>query len=250
MTAAPWAGLLILTSLPFYLLQVHFLDRLFEVGDKAASYGNLLGDIANNTILAFLLALWGRAVYARACRLAITRSVRPGSEALRVPAPALAAYLLTGSTALLVLFMLVPTIAGVIAGAVFAGVAVGTLELNERVGLVEPFRNVVRHAAAVTMPAAMALIFGCALVVAWINIIFAFRAIVWLATSAWTFDAPRWPVLFSGSNRTFLLLTLAGAMLAVQPFWIAAYVIYVAKQGAAQSGDDLRAWFEELRRAS
>ena len=36
----------------------------------------------------------------------------------------------------------------------------------------------------------------------------------------------------------------------VEPFWIAAHVIFVRKSGAVESGDDLRSWFEELRRTA
>jgi len=36
----------------------------------------------------------------------------------------------------------------------------------------------------------------------------------------------------------------------VEPFWIAAHVVFVRKAGAQERGDDLRAWFEELRRTA
>ena len=45
-------------------------------------------------------------------------------------------------------------------------------------------------------------------------------------------------------------IVTAGAIMLVEPFWIAAYVVFVRKAGAQESGDDLRAWFAELRRAS
>jgi hypothetical protein len=45
-------------------------------------------------------------------------------------------------------------------------------------------------------------------------------------------------------------MTLAGALLIVEPFWIAAQVLLVRKAGAEETGDDLRTWFEELQRAS
>ena len=35
----------------------------------------------------------------------------------------------------------------------------------------------------------------------------------------------------------------------IEPFWIAANVLLVRKAGAAESGDDLRVWFEELQRS-
>src|SRR5436305_9526534 len=62
LAAVPWAGVLVLTSLPYYFLQVLFLERLAEVGSAASHYGRALGVLANWTLLAFVAALWGRAV--------------------------------------------------------------------------------------------------------------------------------------------------------------------------------------------
>jgi hypothetical protein len=45
-------------------------------------------------------------------------------------------------------------------------------------------------------------------------------------------------------------MLFAGAVMIVEPFWVAAHVVYVRKAGAEESGDDLKAWFAELRRAS
>ena len=68
LAAVPWAGVLVLTSLPYYFLQVLFLDRLAEVGNAAAHYGRALGALANWTIAAFVVSLWGRAVWAARAR--------------------------------------------------------------------------------------------------------------------------------------------------------------------------------------
>jgi hypothetical protein len=44
-------------------------------------------------------------------------------------------------------------------------------------------------------------------------------------------------------------MIIAGALLVIEPFWIAANVLLVRKAGAAETGDDLRVWFEELQRS-
>ena len=44
-------------------------------------------------------------------------------------------------------------------------------------------------------------------------------------------------------------MTIAGALIAVQPFWIAANVMLVTKAGVEETGEDLRAWFRGLRNA-
>lgn len=248
-TAAPWVGVLIATALPYRFLQALFLDQLFEVGDKAPQYGDLLGGTAMMIVGAIVLALWGRAVYARACRLALGRGIRPGHETWRVPAPALASYVLTSSVAILLGYVSIFTCIGVLVVAVFAGLAIGTAELNERVSLIEPFRAIVRHARTMT-PLALVLVFICALLVGLANIAAAFALGVWFVSAIGGFDAPKWQLLFTTGNRRYLLMLIAGAFVAVEPFWIAAQVVFVRKAGAEERGDDLRAWFEELRRAS
>ena len=249
MTAAPWAGLLVVTALPYRFLQALFFDQLIEVGTNAPKYGNLLGGTANLIVVSLLIALWGRAVYARACRLALGRRVTPGRETWRVPAAALASYVLTSSVVLLFGYVSVFTCLGVFLPAAFAGLAIGTMELNERVSLGQPFRLMFRHARMAILMG-LVVVFTCALFVAMVNLAAAFALVVWAASGIGGFDAPHWHLLFTGANRRFMLMIVAGAFVAVEPFWIAAHVVFVRKAGAEERGDDLRAWFEELRRAS
>jgi hypothetical protein len=249
MTAPPWAGVLILTALPYRFLQALFFDQLFEVGSAAPKYGNLLGGTANLIVGSLLVALWGRAVYARACRLALGRGVPPGRETWRVPLAAFASYVLASAAILLVGYVSVFTCIGVLVMAMFAGSAIGTMELNERVSMLEPFRLIGRY-TRVPMQLALVFVFFCAFFVALVNLGAAFGLLTWAFSSLGAFDAPHWHLLFSGENRRFVLLLFAGAFVAVEPFWIAANVVYVRKAGAEERGDDLRAWFEELRRAS
>jgi hypothetical protein len=249
MTAAPWAALQIATALPYRFLQALFLDQLIEVGADASKYGHLLGTTANMIVATVLLALWGRAVYARTCRLAMARGANPGREVLRVPPAALLSYILTASTAILLGYVSLVTVFGFLVAVMFAGAAVGTIELNERVSLGRPFAHVFRYTKTVRIPVALVLVFFCALGVAFVNLIAAFQLCAWLATALGGFDAPGWQVLFTGENRRFILMLCAGALLIVEPFWIAANVVFVRKAGAEESGDDLRTWFEELQRA-
>ncbi len=250
MTAAPWAAVLIVTALPYRFLQAVFLDQLLEVGSNASRYGNLLGATANMIVAAILLALWGRAVYARACRLAMGRGATPGREAWRVPPPAFASYVLTASMAILAGYLTMFTVIGLVVAVMFAGMAIGTMELNERVGVLSPFRIIGRHARTVGIPMALVFVFFCALFVALANLVAAFGLGIWLISAIGGFDAPRWQMLFTGENRRFILVLFTGAFVLVEPFWIAAHVVFVRKAGSEESGDDLRAWFAELRRAS
>ena len=249
MTAAPWAGVLIATALPYRFLQALFLDQLIEVGNEAAKYGNLLGGTANLIVAAVLLALWGRAVYARACRIALDRGLAPGREVWRVPLAALASFILTSSVALLIGTIGFFTCIGVFLAAMFAGLAVGTMELNQRVSVRRPFTLILRYARPLLL-FALQVVFFCALFVALVNLAAAIGLAVWAAGAIGGFDAPRWQLLFIPENRRYLLLLIAGSFVAVEPFWVAAHVVFVRKAGAEERGDDLRAWFQELRRAT
>ena len=96
----------------------------------------------------------------------------------------------------------------------------------------------------------MAFVFFCGLFVAFVNLAAAFGLGVWALSAIGGFDAPRWELLFTPGNRRFVLMLVAGALVAVEPFWVAAHVVFVRKAGAQERGDDLRAWFEELRRTA
>lgn len=250
MTAAPWAGVLMVTALPYRFLQALFLDQLFEVGSSASQYGNLLGTTANITVATIVVALWGRAVYARACRLALARGSAPGREAWRVPPAALASYILTASTAMLAGYLSLFTVLGFVGVAIFAGLAIGTMELNDRVSVTGPFKRIFEYAKHISIPFALVFIFFCAMVVALLNLAAAFEIGKWLLGTVGVFNAPNWQSLFTGENRRFMLMLCAGAIVIVEPFWIAAHVIFVRKSGAVESGDDMRSWFEELRRTA
>ncbi|HEU4522205.1 MAG TPA: hypothetical protein VFT12_09395 [Thermoanaerobaculia bacterium] len=244
---APWAGVAIATVLPYRFLQAVFLDQLIEVGEDAAHYGSLLGGTASLIVASVLFALWGRAVYARACRLAMARGSAPARETWRVPRAALASYVLTGSAAILVGYLSLMTVLGVLVAAMFAGMAIGTMELNERVSVSGPFKIMARYTKSVQIPFAFVFVFFCAIFVALVNLAAAFELSVWLAGSIGGFDAPHWAVLFSGGNRRFVLMLFAGSLALVEPFWIAAHVVFVRRAGAEESGDDLRSWLAELR---
>lgn len=247
LAAAPWAGVLVLTSLPYYFLQVLFLDRLAEVGNAAAHFGHALGAIANWTILAFLVSLWGRAVWARACRIALETGARPSLSALRVPLAALASYVLTASMAEVLFYGTLLSFVGPFVVILFGGLAIGTMELNEEVGVAGPLRLIARYSRHVRVELAILLIFIVGWVIALVNLNAAFGISVWAAHGFAGTDISRWQVLLGMSNRTYRLLLFAGGALAVEPFWIAANVVLVRKAGAAQSGEELRIWFRELQ---
>lgn len=246
-TASPWVGLLLITSLPYRFMQAVFADRIIELGSNASQYGDVLRTTADFTCLAFLLSLWGRAVYARACRLTSASGAAPGREALRVPLAAMASYVLVASIAESVTYLLFVTVIGIAIGAILSGLAVGTMELNDSPGVLGPLRRLARYGKETRVIVALAFVFFCAFIVALLNMAALFAGCLELLSTIGGWDAPRWHILMSFSNRRYILMIIAGALLVIEPFWIAANVLLVRKTGVAESGDDLRVWFEELQ---
>jgi hypothetical protein len=248
-TASPWVGLLLAMSIPYRFMQAIFADRLIELGSSASQYGDVLRSTADLTCIAFLLSLWGRAIYARACRLASASGAAPGGEALRIPLAALANYVFLASIAESVTYLLLVTGIGVALGSILSGLAIGTMELNEEPGIINPLRRLARYGRETGVIVALTFVFFCAFIIALVNVATLFGAGFALASTIGGWDAPRWHVLLSSANRRFVLMIIAGALLVIEPFWIAANVLLVRKAGAAESGDDLRVWFEELQRS-
>jgi hypothetical protein len=248
-TISPWAALLLATSIPYRFMQIVFADRLIELGSDASRYGDLLRSTADITCVAFLVSLCGRAIYARACRLASESGAAPGREALRVPLTAFAGYVFVASIAEAATYLLFVTGLGIAVAAILSGLAIGTMELNSEPGIRGPLRRIAGYRGGSRIVMALAMVFFCAFIVALLNVATLVSAIVSLASTVGGWDAARWHVLLSFHNRRYVLTIIAGALLVIQPFWIAANVLLVRKAGAAETGDDLRIWFEELQRS-
>jgi lysylphosphatidylglycerol synthetase-like protein (DUF2156 family) len=249
LTAAPWGGLLIITALPYRFAQAIFADRLLELGGDAVHYGNYLGSLASLTMIAFVVSRFGRLVFARAVRLAGENGSTPGRETWHIPPASFFNYVYTSAVAELISIATLITCIAPLLCTMLSGLAIGTAELNDQPSLVAPIRRIRRYGRDLKIVAAMVLVFGCAFFVAALNILAAFAIGMWLASSIGGWDLHRWTILMSFENHRFVVMLIAGAVLALEPFWIAAHVTLVRKAGAAESGDDLRAWFEELRNA-
>lgn len=247
LVAAPWASVLIATSIPYRFMQVLFLEQILEVGASATHYGRVLGTTANLTILAFVVSLVGRAVYARACRMAAVSGTTPGRQAWRVPFVSLMSYTYVAAIAELLFFLSVTTIVGPIVSVILAGLAIGTIELNERAGIAAPVKLIARYGRDARIVLALALIFFVALIIAFAMLWASFAAGLWMSSAFAGVDITRWTLLLGIWNRRFIFLLIAGAVIAIEPFWIAANVMLVRKAGAEESGEELRLWFRELQ---
>jgi hypothetical protein len=247
--AAPWAALLILTSLPYRFAQTLFVDRLLELGSNASRYGDYLSSMATMTMIAFVVSRWGRLVFARAVRLAIDSGASPKREAARIPFATFLNYVYISAFAEVASLMTLMLCIGPPLFTMFSGLAIGSAEMNDHPSLAAPFRRVKQYGRNLKIVFALMFIFICASVVAMLNVAAAFGFGLWLSGSIGGWDAHRWALLINPANRRFLLVVIAGAVIALEPFWIAAHVTLVRKAGAEETGDDLRAWFEELRNA-
>jgi hypothetical protein len=245
-----WAGLLALTALPLRFLEVHFLNRLLQLGESATQYVNHLVALSWLVAFAFLPAIWGRAVFAHACALALSGSrgaVTAARPALRLSLPVLVSYAYAATVAELLLVLLGWTVLALPVVALFAGMAAATSYLQERPGPVASLLVPLRQMRPLAPFAGLTAVFGLAVLLAWINLLALFRLGLWLASGTSGLDLSWWNVALGLDNRHFLLLVAAGAVTAVEPFWIAALVVALRQARARENGEDLAAWFAQVR---
>jgi len=246
--AAPFIGVLWLTSLPLRLAQCHFAARLLELGGEASRHGAYLTELALLQTVLLVPWAWGRAVFVRACRLGL-RGLRPGRAALRVGAAPFFGYLY--ATALIQtlfwatawMFVTLPALV------LLAALAAATHPMIERAGLLEPLRQIFRHGTHAVLLTGLLGVMGWAFLVAAVNLHVLFQAGVWLLGAFPGVDPGRWSALLQPRNARYVLALVAGAVLVLEPFLLAAVTVYVHKVRSRSSGEDLRLWFERLRRA-
>jgi len=255
---APWVGALWLFSLPLRLLQVQFFVETARLDRQASYHGDYLDGLALAALAAFLPACYGRAVFVRACTLALHSRRAPGPETWRTPAAGLASYLYTALLTELLFFALLVTVIGVPVCILFAGLAAATAPRITRVGVVQPVREILRTSYHVGTYLGVVSIAGLALLLAWINLYFAsllgcrlgealgadplpctriLRPAAWFGVVQMPWPAETLPKL----------LFLVGAILLVEPFWLAALVGCVMRSTYRETGEDLRQWFHKLR---
>ncbi len=247
--AVPWAGLLWLSALPLRLGQAHFAARVAELGDEAHAYGDHLQGLAVAVGVAFLFSLWGRAVYVRACVLRL-RTLEPGGLApLRLRPGAFATYVYAALAIEVAFYATCASVVAVPAFVLVAGLAAATVPLIERPGLLGPFRLIADNARHAVPLVGLLLAFGAAFLLAALNLFLLFRAGLWLGDGVLGSDLTRWGALLGPRNPRFGFVLVAGAWLVVEPWWLAAMVVYVHRLRSRASGEDLRLWFGRLRSA-
>jgi hypothetical protein len=249
-----WAALLALSSLPLRFLEAHFLNRLLQLDESAPQHVAYLTSLSWLVAFAFLPALWARAVYAHACSLAFagrsggagSRQV-PVSVALRLPLRTLVSYAWAATVAELLIVALGWTWVAMPVLALYAGLLAATAPLQERPGLLAPLLVPLRRLRPVFPFLGITAVFALALPLAAINLFVLFKIVLALATGTSGIDLSWWNVALSTGNQQFVILVVAGAVTVLEPFWIAALVAAVRRARARESGEDLAAWFAEIR---
>jgi hypothetical protein len=276
-TVPEWAAVLALASLPLRLLEVHFANRLLQLGAHAGGHLHHLLSISWLVTIALLPALCGRAVFARACAMALQSGSRVSPRlALRLPPAGLAGYLYAAMVwtglfqALGWMILPLPLLA------LGSGLAAATARLTADAGdagdandagsaggggggggtgggapppppgPLASLAHVLRGAPPAATCVGLAVTFGAALAVAAFNLYALVRLCLWLAGGVSGLDLAAWSLVLGAGNRHFLLLLAAGAVALVEPFWLAALVVGVRAARARESGEDLVARFAEL----
>jgi hypothetical protein len=249
-----WAALLALTSLPLRFLEAHFLNRLLQLDESAPQHVTYLVSLSWLVAFAFLPALWGRAVYAHACSLAFagrsgSRHARqiPASLAFRLPVRTLVSYAYAATVAELLIVAFGWTWIAMPVLALYAGLLAATAPLQEQPGLLAPLLVPIRRLRPVFPFLGITSVFVLAVPIVAINLYVLFQIGLALATGTSGLDLSWWNVALSPENQQFVILVVAGAVTVLEPFWIAALVAALRRARAQESGEDLAAWFAEIR---
>lgn len=254
--AAPWLGVLWLGLLPYRFLQAHFIRELVHLGARAGEYGTYLEGLAWALFGTLIPAVYVRAVYVRATLLELQSGARVGAEALRVPpAPLLTSmYLALLSEVAFAMtawmFVTVPLLA------LPAGLAYAAAARLDRPGLIRPLGEILRLMSGVKALFGLVFAFTLSLGAVFVNLFMAFRMGLWALDALGGDSLSRWELLLRPAHPLFLsflpgdplmiVICLAGTLLIVEPFWLAALSVYVHKANQRQTGEDLRLRFRLL----
>lgn len=242
----PWTALLWITALPSRLLFAFLASELIVLGSAATGHGDWLHRLAYATLLAWLLSLYGRYVFVRACRHALQSERPPPRALLRPVAAEMAGYLGAALAIEAAFWMLFLTAVIPLALLVGAGLAPAASSRGGP-GMLEPLRELGRSISPSARLLRLLLIFAFAAVFAAVNVHLLLKAGTWLASGVAGLDTAGWDQVLALKNPLYDLLVLCAVAMLLEPFWLAALTGHVELQRARGSGDDLRRWFAELR---
>jgi len=241
-----WTALLWATALPSRFLLAFLASELIALGDKATAHGDWLRRLAYATLLAWLVSLYGRYVFVRACRHALQSERPPPAAFLRPVAREMAGYLGVAIVIEAVFWMLFLTAVIPLAFLVGAGLAAAAASRGGP-GMLEPIRELGRSIGPSWRLVKLLFIFAFALLFAAANVHLFALGSAWLASGIPGLDTAGWDRILALRNPLYDLLVVSAALLLLEPFWLAALTDHVELVRARSSGEDLRRWFAELR---
>jgi hypothetical protein len=248
--AAPaWVGLLWITALPSRLLFAFAAARLIELGPDAVRYGTWIRSIASLWVLLWLLSLWGRQVFVRASRHALDSERPPPRVLLRVPLGELAGHVSSAAAVEVAFWLLLVTFIAPAFLLLASGLAAVAAPAGGP-GPLDSLRELWRGIGPVGRLIRLLALFAIAAAAAAINLHLFTVAALWAAEGIPSLDLTTWRGVVSLHHPPYAILVATGALLLVEPAWIAALTAHVERVRARSSGEDLRRWFEELRARS
>jgi len=245
----PWVALLWATALPTRLLLALLIVRLVDLKGQAMGAGNYLTRLAYAVLATWLASLWGRQIFVCASRHAL-QSIRPPSAAtFKVPLRELAGHFSAALAIALLFWSLLLTVVAPLALLVASGLAAAAAHRSEH-ALLGSVRQVARSAAVPWVLVRLLFVFALALPLVAVNLHLLLTGALWLLGGIAGLDRSGWAVVLSIQNPLYVVLIVLGALLLIEPFWLAALTSHVEYVGAKSTGDDLRRRFEELRSAA
>lgn len=238
-------ALLLLTALPYRMLQLQFLDLLYRLRSDALHYGNLLTAVVLVMVVSLIASLYGRAVFIKACRDTPER----WRDLLRLEPRAFLSYVYVALILELCFVMFVFTIIGPPLIAILASIAAVLSAERAKPGLLLPVRALSPYLRSGNVLVGLSFVFGIGFLVAATNLAFLARFVLWATQSIPGFDAVKWNLVLTSNFPRVVLATLALALAILEPFWLAAVYIYGERVRSRQTGDDLRRRFLALTAA-
>ncbi len=255
LVAAPWFGVLALCALPYRFVQVYLIDLIFEWGHQANQYGDYLWGVSLVGGLVFLVLLYGRAVFVRACFLSSRARAVRWRDVFRVRLVDLCVFVYVSLLMETLYYALWVTFVAMPVFFMLSGLAAATAYGSDKAGLVDPFRKLLAALDHLKILLAMLALFSVAALLVWVNLYFLVQAGIWMCGGLGGVDLSffeyllrpyEWVPLLPMERLPKLLLWV-GALVVVEPFWLAAQVSFVRRLRSKESGEDLVRWFDAVR---
>jgi hypothetical protein len=242
-----WVGFLWITALPPRLLLVMFLLRAHSLGGDAREYGTFLRQIAYAALAAWIVSLYGRLVFVRACQESLQSERTPDARVLRVPLSQFASYITVAVWIEALFWLFFVTLGAPIVLLLPAGLAPAAIEPGGTP--LDAAKATLRAMGRPFRLVRLGSIFAIAAALAFLNLHVLASAALWVAGGFPGAHLERFAPMMHLGQPLYRLLLLAAVSLLVEPFWLAALAAHVGSLRAVNSGEDLRRWFEELRQA-